>query len=561
MVQRPPYAAPPWPRARRAVRDRAGCGGVHQRAAFGVRLAALVHPQHGFFRRHGRKGPGAARRLCARGRSAGAARTSRRERFLAAAHHVCPGLPAAGQLVSAHRYRPAPGPVVPQVAHPGRPGKDGRALAGPDPGAVHRDLDGAAGARARHDLRRPAEARAHPQHGRVPCRGDPGSGRSGAGRGRTGRPDRHRHLPGIHGSARPGRPHRPHLQAQDLAAGDRGSGPEAAPGARAAIALGRPGQRHRHDPGLPAEPVRIEFRIAVCGDVPRLQPGGFKCRLPAPGAGHPARGRGLTAPAVQPVSRGGGALRAVRLAAGDPVELAAGEVPPALGEPDHLHPVRAGAGGGTGAQPLGDPCQLRGDPFHFHRGRLSAGAGGDGGIPQGGHGNRPDRCAAPALGAQAGRVGGGVHPGLRAAVADARCRRGAAPGLPGDPAALRGLFPAGAVDAGGGGPGPVPGAAAVGRDAGLPGRPLPARQRRPHFHFGGGADHGRGPLHRPGHHDPQLPADGRALGPADRQRGPVCHHQDGSGQPVSGSPSPSRSWPGSSSWTSMRIVSPAGVSR
>ena len=201
------------------------------------------------------------------------------------------------------------------------------------------------------------------------------------------------------GLLRPGRPHRPHLQAQDHAAGYRGPDPEAARGARAAIALGRPGQRHRHDPGLPAEPVRIEFRIAVCGDVPRLQPGGFKRRLPAPGAGHPARGRGLTAPAVQPVSRGGGALRAVRLAAGDPVELAAGEVPSALGEPDHLHPVRAGAGGGAGAQPLGDPRQLRGDPFHFHRGRLSAGAGGHGGIPQGGHGNRPDRCAAPAFGA------------------------------------------------------------------------------------------------------------------------------------------------------------------
>ena len=79
-----------------------------------------------------------------------------------------------------------------------------------------------------------------------------------------------------------------------------------------------------------------------------------------------------------------------------------------------------------------------------------------GGIPQGGHGNRPDRCAAPALGAEAGRVGGGVHPGLRAAVVDARCRRGAAPGLPGDPAALRGLFPAGAVDAGAGWAGPYP---------------------------------------------------------------------------------------------------------
>ena len=218
------------PRADRGLRDRTRCGRLHQRADFGARLARILQPQHGFFRRHRREGPGAARRLCLRsGRPDPAPAPGRRQISPLLTTYVRPAQDRRDSF-PAHRDRPDPGPVVPHVAHQRRPGRAG-ATAGLDlirePYTVilseplARELGVAPGARVELEHTRGTRA--------FRVAGDPGPGGSGAGRGRTGRDHRHRDLPGVHGAAWGRGPRRPHLQAQDHAARDRGSGPGSCP--------------------------------------------------------------------------------------------------------------------------------------------------------------------------------------------------------------------------------------------------------------------------------------------------------------------------------------------
>ena len=309
-----------------------------------------------------------------------------------------------------------------------------------------------------------------------------------------------------------------------------GRGPAGDP--RAALPVGRARQRHRHDPGVPAEPLGLELRLAVRRHVSGLQPGRAERGLAPPRAGRDAFARGLAPAAVPALPGGGGALRAGRMAGCDPARHAHGALPPAHRQPDHLDPFRAGAAGVAGAQPLGGAPQFRGDRVGVGSGGLAAGARGHGGRAQGGHGDVAERDAGPPIGRAPGAGGARLHRGVRAAVAPARDGGGPAPRLPRDPAALRGVLAARPVDAAGHGAPARARPAARGRGAGLPGRALRLGERDADLGFRGGAHHGGRPVHGAGDHDPQLPAHRRALGPADGQRRSLRHQQDGAGEPV-----------------------------
>ena len=321
MVQRPQPAPALGPGPGRAVRHRPGGGGVHQRAPGGPRLPALLHPQHGLFFRNRGEGPGAARRLSPRGRPCGVVHAPRRKGLFGPAHDLRPPRRRPRGLVSSDRNRSAAGSVVSEMAHPRGPGQGRRTLAGPDAGAVHRYSDRAAGPGAADGFRHPDQARAHAPRGRIPRGGHPGAAGPGAGGRRTGGSDRHRHVPGADGPLRVVGPHRPHVQAQGHPGRDRGPGPEAAAGARAAVAFGCAGQRHGHDPGLSAQPVGAELRLALRGDVSGLQPGGAECGLAAAGAGHPALRGGFPRDAFPSFSGRGRDPRHRRLAARDSARL------------------------------------------------------------------------------------------------------------------------------------------------------------------------------------------------------------------------------------------------